>query len=67
WDIPNTTNVACIKVICKVIGLIQPNAIKKLVDGANASLDYQTLLGITGSGKTYTIANVIEDNCNLAV
>jgi len=40
---------------------------QKLVGGANASLDYQTLLGITGSGKTYTIANVIEDNCNLAV
>jgi len=38
----------------------QPVAIKKLVDGLNKGLDYQTLLGVTGSGKTFTIANVIE-------
>ncbi|MDD2377133.1 MAG: excinuclease ABC subunit UvrB [Clostridia bacterium] len=38
----------------------QPEAIKKLVDGMNKGLDYQTLLGVTGSGKTFTIANVIE-------
>lgn len=38
----------------------QPQAIKKLTDGVNAGLMYQTLLGVTGSGKTFTIANVIE-------
>ena len=38
----------------------QPNAIKQLVDGVNANEHYQTLLGVTGSGKTFTIANVIE-------
>ena len=38
----------------------QPKAIKQLVEGINSGFDTQTLLGITGSGKTYTIANVIE-------
>ena len=38
----------------------QPKAIEKLVSGVNDGFDAQTLLGITGSGKTYTIANVIE-------
>jgi excinuclease ABC subunit B len=38
----------------------QPNAIKQLVDGVNANEHYQTLLGVTGSGKTFTVANVIE-------
>ena len=38
----------------------QPKAIKALVDGVNLGCDAQTLLGITGSGKTFTIANVIE-------
>ncbi|MES2454359.1 MAG: excinuclease ABC subunit UvrB [Bacteroidota bacterium] len=38
----------------------QPNAIKQLVEGVNAEEHYQTLLGVTGSGKTFTIANVIE-------
>ena len=38
----------------------QPNAIKQLVEGINAGEAGQTLLGVTGSGKTYTIANVIE-------
>ena len=38
----------------------QPKAIDALVDGLNAGCDAQTLLGITGSGKTFTIANVIE-------
>ncbi len=38
----------------------QPKAIAKLVDGINNGDDAQTLLGITGSGKTFTIANVIE-------
>ncbi len=38
----------------------QPNAIKQLVDGVNSLEKYQTLLGVTGSGKTFTVANVIE-------
>ena len=38
----------------------QPKAIKQLTDGLLAGDDAQTLLGITGSGKTFTIANVIE-------
>ena len=38
----------------------QPQAIEKLVDGLNDGLAHQTLLGVTGSGKTFTIANVIE-------
>ena len=38
----------------------QPKAIKSLVEGLNGGDDAQTLLGITGSGKTYTIANVIQ-------
>ena len=38
----------------------QPKAIKQLVDGVKRGDDTQTLLGITGSGKTFTIANVIE-------
>jgi excinuclease ABC subunit B len=37
----------------------QPEAINKLVEGINDGLFYQTLLGVTGSGKTYTMANVI--------
>jgi excinuclease ABC subunit B len=38
----------------------QPEAIAQLIEGVNAGLAHQTLLGVTGSGKTYTIANVIE-------
>ena len=38
----------------------QPQAVEKLVEGINNGFDSQTLLGITGSGKTFTIANVIE-------
>ena len=38
----------------------QPKAIESLVERINAGCDAQTLLGITGSGKTFTIANVIE-------
>ena len=38
----------------------QPKAIKALVKGINAGKRYQTLLGVTGSGKTYTAANLIE-------
>ncbi|MBX9296136.1 excinuclease ABC subunit UvrB [Chromobacterium vaccinii] len=37
----------------------QPSAIEKLVEGLSDGLSYQTLLGVTGSGKTYTMANVI--------
>jgi len=37
----------------------QPEAIAKLIEGINDGLMYQTLLGVTGSGKTYTMANVI--------
>ena len=38
----------------------QPEAIQQLVDGLNDGERYQTLLGVTGSGKTFTVANVIE-------
>lgn len=38
----------------------QPEAIQQLVDGIKQGLPFQTLLGVTGSGKTFTIANVIE-------
>ena len=38
----------------------QPNAIKQLVEGLEDGERYQTLLGVTGSGKTFTIANVIQ-------
>jgi excinuclease ABC subunit B len=38
----------------------QPQAIEKLVDGLTSGLAHQTLLGVTGSGKTFTIANVIK-------
>src|SRR5216684_5574520 len=39
----------------------QPQAIEKLVDGLSSGLAHQTLLGVTGSGKTFTIANVIQE------
>lgn len=38
----------------------QPKAIETLVEGINNGYDYQTLLGVTGSGKTFTMANIIE-------
>jgi excinuclease ABC subunit B len=38
----------------------QPKAIAELVEGLRAGLSHQTLLGVTGSGKTFTIANVIQ-------
>jgi excinuclease ABC subunit B len=38
----------------------QPEAIEKLIDGLTSGLAHQTLLGVTGSGKTFTIANVIQ-------
>ena len=39
----------------------QPQAIKQLVQGVRSGDHYQTLLGVTGSGKTFTIANVIQE------
>ena len=39
----------------------QPKAIKQLTDGINEGINSQTLLGVTGSGKTFTIANVIQN------
>ncbi len=39
----------------------QPTAIKQLIDGLESGLAHQTLLGVTGSGKTFTIANVIAE------
>ena len=38
----------------------QPQAIDAICEGLNAGMRYQTLLGVTGSGKTFTMANVIE-------
>ncbi|WP_111709210.1 excinuclease ABC subunit UvrB [Lutibacter citreus] len=38
----------------------QPEAIRQLVEGINSNEKYQTLLGVTGSGKTFTVANLIE-------
>jgi excinuclease ABC subunit B len=39
----------------------QPNAIRQLTEGINNGEQYQTLLGVTGSGKTFTMANVIQN------
>ncbi|MDX1719204.1 excinuclease ABC subunit UvrB [Salegentibacter mishustinae] len=39
----------------------QPKAIEQLVNGINNNDQYQTLLGVTGSGKTFSVANVIQD------
>jgi Excinuclease ABC subunit B len=39
----------------------QPQAIEKLVDGVERGLGHQVLLGVTGSGKTFTIANIIAE------
>ena len=38
----------------------QPEAIQQLTDGMNEGIPFQTLLGVTGSGKTFTMANVID-------
>ncbi|HAG93700.1 MAG TPA: excinuclease ABC subunit B, partial [Gammaproteobacteria bacterium] len=38
----------------------QPTAITQLVEGLEDGYSHQTLLGVTGSGKTFTIANVVE-------
>ena len=39
----------------------QPEAIRQLVEGLRQDLPHQTLLGVTGSGKTFTIANVLKE------
>lgn len=39
----------------------QPQAIQELSDGINTGEKFQTLLGVTGSGKTFTVANVIQE------
>jgi len=39
----------------------QPEAIRQLVEGLNQGVPFQTLLGVTGSGKTFTMANVIKE------
>ncbi|MCB2203107.1 excinuclease ABC subunit UvrB [bacterium] len=39
----------------------QPEAIRQLIEGINRGDDFQTLLGVTGSGKTFTVSNVIEE------
>ncbi len=38
----------------------QPQAVERLLEGLNQGYKHQTLLGVTGSGKTFTIANAIE-------
>ena len=43
----------------------QPEAIAQLVEGVKVGLPAQTLLGVTGSGKTFTMANVIEQVLSL--
>src|SRR5674476_227400 len=45
----------------------QPEAIAKLIEGVENGLAYQTLLGVTGSGKTYTMAQVIARQCRPAL
>ncbi len=45
----------------------QPGAIKKLLAGLEDGLSKQTLLGVTGSGKTFTMANVIEGSQRPAI
>ena len=39
----------------------QPEAIRQLVEGVNEGSEHQVLLGVTGSGKTFTMANVIAE------
>ncbi len=39
----------------------QPEAIRQIVEGLDEGIDFQTLLGVTGSGKTFTMANVIKE------
>ena len=39
----------------------QPFAVQRLVDGVRDGIEQQTLLGVTGSGKTFTMANIIQE------
>ena len=39
----------------------QPDAIRQLIDGIDQGIKHQTLLGVTGSGKTFTVANVVQE------
>ena len=39
----------------------QPQAIRELKEGLDNDIRHQTLLGVTGSGKTFTVANIIKD------
>jgi excinuclease ABC subunit B len=39
----------------------QPEAIRQIVEGLNAGKKHQTLLGATGTGKTFTVSNVIKE------
>ena len=45
----------------------QPTAIASLLEGLDDGLAYQTLLGVTGSGKTYTMANIIAKSGRPAI
>ncbi len=45
----------------------QPTAIKRLLEGLNDGLSHQTLLGVTGSGKTFTMANIIAESRRPAI
>ena len=45
----------------------QPQAIEKLTDGVFDGLRTQVLVGVTGSGKTFTMANVIQNACRAAL
>ena len=45
----------------------QPEAIRELTAGVGDGLAYQTLLGVTGSGKTFTIANIIQNHQRPAI
>ena len=45
----------------------QPTAITQLLDGLDSGLAHQTLLGVTGSGKTFTLANVISQSQRPAI
>ena len=49
----------CIKSDYKLMG-DQPQAVEKLVKGIKEGKKHQTLMGVTGSGKTFTMANIIE-------
>ena len=45
----------------------QPAAIEALVEGFKNGNQFQTLLGVTGSGKTFTMANIIQDSSTVSL